>query len=155
MATSTKIKENTLQVQLNISHQLFKNVCGCAHISYWANLNKSHWSDDILYLYDWDDQDTKLKLDYDTFCKGITKIFKAECDGTYKHRYHNVVDMLTQNDYDACYADDVVQFCLFGKIVYCQTISLKTFIKASEKGLFFYFFDTIFQCATLYRPIGK
>jgi len=118
MATSNT---KSLKINIDIPIELYIDIVLSAQIGYWADFksNKTYWSDEkkLLYVQEFDDNKIHI-LDYNKFCKGLQKLFRAECSGSYKNRYHNVVSLLTNEDYDASYADDIIQFSLFGEIIY-------------------------------------
>ena len=117
----TPNEDKKLSLELSIPFSLFKEVCSHASIRYWADFDKTDWKMDVLHIQEYDET-TIYQLDYKTFCKGIAEMFKAEFEGRYRSRYYSIIKLLTAHDgdnYDACFADDLVQFCIFGKIVYC------------------------------------
>ena len=113
-------EDKKLQISLPIPYTLFKELCSHASIRFWADVDKTEWKTDVLYIKEFDEEKPH-RLDYKAFCRGIAKILEAECIGRYDHRFYSVMKLLSEKNpisYDAEFADDIVQFCVFGRKIY-------------------------------------
>ena len=107
-----------ISVTFEVPQDLFFEVVSHANIGHWCDLNKTERKADVFFIHE-GDEDVVHELDYFGFVRGIARIFQDECAGKYNNKWHNTVKLLSEREYDAGYADDILQYALFGKLVYC------------------------------------
>ena len=127
----------TLSVDSDIFLSLVVNAHDSNAIEYWgtsldfisAKQVEEYENNMNLFVlnFKWRIEDTEdtgqiFELDIKKMVAGTRKMLAAEMEGEYKNPYCSIFKILCDSDHlcnaDASFADDWVQFCLFGEVIY-------------------------------------
>ena len=71
-----------------------------------------------LLINDGTDTGEEQVITYTRMSDGLKKMLEDEINGRYKHRWYRVADVISSGDCDSHFAQEVIQYAIFGKIIF-------------------------------------